>query len=1354
MLNRQVRQIHPQEDKESQTMTFGDYSESPNIVLLGDPGAGKTHLFKQFAAFHGANYLTVRHFLSGVPIDNQKALFIDALDEKRSSHNSSDVIDDIVQRLFSQTSQKVRISCRSQDWLGESDLSAFLPYFERTGGYVVLHLQQLSREEQTAILHAHGIEHPTKFLEEAEKHSAYEFLHNPQTLLMLAEAVKEGNWPQTRSELFHSATQLLLTEHSKEHTRQNSGIYTSDELERPAGSICALRILSDVSGISLLPNDIRPEYPSYRTIPFFSHEIIRATLSRRIFSAGDEPETVDYSHRTIAEYLAAKWLASIVEKGLPLGRLRSLLGFEGYPSSELRGLHAWLAVFLPQYANAFIQADPYGVLTYGDAASLSTADKQSLLVSLSKLSECDPWFRNHGFSSNLNGFVSEEMESHLRLIIHDPKSRFSLRMLILESLSVTTPILSLNQDLIDVVRSESHSYAEKEEAITALIHSGRSGTKEVVEIYSELKEINHDNVRLRNHILQLLYKDYFSGWDVAKLLIDTLSITKGRLPVGSLWGIIDVVPAEDIMTIFECFYQYQNENIDNWYSSPRNRHEVLYYIESGLVIILNAKDQYTAEQIWICLNVHYWYKEHYGSFESKTTQIVQLLKERDWQYEDIIDAAIASFTRYNTGYLFLHEFGQSTFGVIPRELLLSRFIHYLSSNRGILDKTRFIYRLAFPTLWSCDTPSQQVFDFLITYGGMSNELFSILEAALVCEIDDWRVKMNISRIENERERQDIINSNKMDFQQVREQIVSGDHLGWLKRIAYIYYAFYDDVDEKLTCFERLSSSLGDNNAIDAISGLLALLGRADLPSINDINNSLVKGEDYKWWYAILAGSDELWKLKDDITLWDNELLKMLITLDARLSIHVKEDNVITIYSLPWKKYVILYREDLFIETYSYIIDFCIKNKFQNIVALNYILHEKSLQDSHVIPLVMYFAKKYPDDINHIQSLVEWLLARPQIHGELLELSQLMVNRRDALKKVNYHIWLVCCYLLEPEQAYDLFVSEAKSDTEIIWILRELTGNARRRRENNNQELSLIQLDTIIRVSVKHFPNAYHPMDGSHGSRKSWDYADFIRALINEVSSISSYDASEVLERLLLLPECESYRDHLLHAQSNQRIRYRESQFNHADWKQAVSTLVNETPVNVMDLYSLLLDHIRDISNRIAYENTDIYKQFWNEDRYGRPQTPKPEESCRNIFLDLLRARLNPLRISCEPEGHMVSDKRADIIVLLPGIKVPIEIKRDYHRDVWTALNGQLDKLYTINPDAAGYGIYLVFWFGSARPNTLSRLAKNMDQPENASAMENMLNETVPVEKRDRLSAIVIDVSGEVILPVEEPKSSV
>jgi hypothetical protein len=1355
MLNRQVRQIYPLQDKDTQTVVFSDYSHFPNIVLLGDPGAGKTHLFKQFAALQEAKYLTIRHFLSGVPIDNQKTLFIDALDEKRSASNSSDVVDDIVRRLFSQPPQNVRISCRSQDWLGESDLSAFLPYFEQTGGYVVLHLQSLSKEEQTAILQANGVEHPEAFLAEAEKHAASEFLYNPQNLLMLAEAVKEGNWPRTRSELFHSATQFLLTEHSREHTRLTSGIYTCDELEYPAGSICALRILSDVSGVSLLPNDIRPEYPSYRTISFFSHEIIRAALSRRVFSAGDEVETVEYSHRTIAEYLAAKWLAGIVDKGLPIGRLRSMLGFEGYPSSELRGLHAWLAVFLPQYAQVFIEADPYGVLTYGDAASLPIAEKQNLLVALSKLSERDPWFRNHGLNSYLNDFATVEMEAQLRQIVRDPHSSFSLRMIVLESLSVATPIVALSDDLINIAKSEDSSYAEKEEAITALIHFGVSGQKFSVRFFAELKDKNHDSIRLRNHIIQLLYKDYFTPQDIAQLLIDTLNITSERLPIGALWRLNDIVPTADLLAIFEHLERYHTAYSKDWYSSAKNHYEIVHFLEAGLLQILSEKNDYSTSQIWLCLKTFYSYSHnhHYGGYDNMQKSIVQEIKNRSWQYEDIIDAAIISFTGYDTNYLFLYEFGGSTFHLIPDEILLARFIHYLSHAEADSEKIECIYQLTFPILYRCAKPSQETFEFLSAYCHLNVKLTTVFETSTVCEIDDWRVKHNLNKIAYEKKLNTARYEDRHSFELCRQEIVSGQHLEWLKHISYIYYSKYSYVDDKLTPVQRCAEILGAENVTDAISGLLAILNRSDLPTIDELNCALLKREYYGWWYAVLAGSDELFKKHTDATQWNEDLLTTLLALDVTLALFTKDNNVVSDYSLPWKRDVILNKTAFFIKTYYHIINFCINNQLQDIRALNYLLNDTCIPIDYAVPLVMRLTKEHSDDVLHLQNLVGWLLAHPESHAELLQLSELMIAQPSKLKNPSYQIWLVCTYLFAPDQCQDLFLSESNSAPEMIALIRQLSGKAKIGRGGSEQRLSLTQLEAIITVSATHFPNADRLARNDSNSANNWEYADFIKRLIDDVSSFSSYDAGEVFERLLLLPECTSYRGYLLHAQSNQKVRYRESQFQHTNWKQALNTLKNKTPANVMDLYALLLDHLQDIANRITYENTDIYKQFWNENGNGKILVPKPEESCRNFFLELLRARLHPLQIICEPEGHMVSGKRADIIISLPGIKIPIEIKRDYHRDVWSALNEQLDQLYTTNPDAAGYGIYLVFWFGASRPNAIPRPAKDTPPPVNATTMEDILNEAVPMVKRDRLSAIVIDVSGEANSTVETHISS-
>jgi hypothetical protein len=188
-------------------------------------------------------------------------------------------------------------------------------------------------------------------------------------------------------------------------------------------------------------------------------------------------------------------------------------------------------------------------------------------------------------------------------------------------------------------------------------------------------------------------------------------------------------------------------------------------------------------------------------------------------------------------------------------------------------------------------------------------------------------------------------------------------------------------------------------------------------------------------------------------------------------------------------------------------------------------------------------------------------------------------------------------------------------------------------------------------------------------------------------------------------------------------------------------LLNGPPANLADLQALVLDHCRDLNNEITNRNIDIYKQFWNEKSHARISSPRSEETSRDILVGMLQARLRPLNVTVEPEGHMAGDKRVDVSVALDHRKTMMEWKRDYHPDVWHAYESQLDRLYTPDPDASGYGIYGVFWFGSRRPRRMPARPDGGRPPESAAEMQNILTEMISAEKREKLGVIVIDVSG-------------
>jgi hypothetical protein len=349
----------------------------------------------------------------------------------------------------------------------------------------------------------------------------------------------------------------------------------------------------------------------------------------------------------------------------------------------------------------------------------------------------------------------------------------------------------------------------------------------------------------------------------------------------------------------------------------------------------------------------------------------------------------------------------------------------------------------------------------------------------------------------------------------------------------------------------------------------------------------------------------------------------------------------------------------------------------------------------------------------------------------------------AQLRATQRVWVAFGFLMEPEGYRSRIESMTGKDADdMVWKLAE-AGSLDRHHHTKFSEFTAEQMEFVIAFIAERYPKTSRPSGVTVGRHNPWDASDIVANALASLSAKVDDVAHAALQRLAVHPSLASYAPQVQHLLAQQRMRRIDAAHALPDWRAAAQTLLNHAPASAQDLHALVLHHIEAVCKQIAHDNDDSYRYFWNEDSHGRVKSPKTENTARKALIDLLRPRLLPFGLIVEPEGEMARGKRADIVVFGRDIKCPIELKRDYHADVWTAAENQLDRFYTPDPQASCHGIYGVFWYGDRRGARIPAPPAGAPRPRTAAQMQQQLYSLLPEFLRAKIAIVVIDVSGEI-----------
>jgi hypothetical protein len=1291
-----------------------------NLVILGEAGMGKTRLLEELAD-QKVKFVSAQRLINAPDpealLAGHQCVLIDALDEA-TSYKRGEAINAVLSQLEKSGVARFILSCRVEDWqeatavsliketFGEPPLELTLKPFDSTQVRDFLAEQLGVAEAEAAVSNYHD-------------RGLAEWLGNPQTLIMLGELLKQGRHPNSTSELFSDYVDLSLPEanRARRTTQKNVSSETRKDI---LGAAFAALIMSGKTAIAKLGAPFDEENLPLAQLSDLPGEIDWEAVSgnRLVRSYYGNPDRLTYSHRRVGEWLAARWLAKQAQSAEVRDRLMAAIVINGIVPASLRGLFGWLAAYQP-FAEAVISTDPMAVVEYGDADVLPERSARELLSSLDKMAAIDPYFA--GWSqSRAKALVRRNLLQLALTVMGDRTKSARLRLLLAQQFRGEALPADETAQLRAMVMDLTEFYALREELAEAVIPH-----LDAVELRAMVKDLSgqgaHDSMRLASRVILEAGFDHFDDEQIVQTVMADCGHTICRVPdegedrlAAKTWRFRREIPDNRLEGILDALADYAQDLLPEYRS-----------IESSEVI--NLGEALISRRLQL------------GPVSPD--QLLKWLKAfsgRD-SFDEDDRRAIFEFLRGNAEIrqavqkLWLEDGGsQEDF------FLAAHRLHELNQALALGDDDLAAFLKSIPESFPYwreavrlirhdQTNGQCTRDAARRFSASDEEHRSFVQELLNPPKPDWQLRQEERTSRWEAERIERWTEFREGMQKNEEFLRQG-RFGLVLQAANVYFARFSDLRE-LNLEERMNALCGADMIPAVREGFEAFLNRLPpYPHAQEIAQSYAESKGWNAQYILLAGLAERLRATGSLDPIDNDQLVSAQLHSAHQALYGDEWN--SLREAIWKR---LTRDASAFERYArLLVEPSLGARREIIMGLSELLRDGMTAYPQLLEsLVSEWLGRF-QELHHRPEaeLIDALLSRGKC--ELLTALASQRLQKDDLDDERRRNWQAVDLLCDFEAATARITPAHLNEPELFWAIRERAG-ARRPYDDAAEKFSTDLAAWMATNFRKTFPNVGRPQGVTSGDQNPWDGTEAITRLIDRVGADPSSRAGEHLKALAA--ESDGYQERALAVLAEHRRNKAERERVTLSVSALANILSDGPPQTSPDLRTRMLQVLDRVEAQARSSPTDSWVNFYRDNG----KTPHDEERCRDRLIEMLQQHEQRVRFS--PEKHLGDDREGDIACEIDALHLPIEVKGQWHDDLWSAADKQLAAQQACDHRAGGYGILLVLWFGAnGKPLKGPPRGSGIRKPTTPHELEQALSEHSEAAKSGRITVKVVDLS--------------